>query len=355
MDDASLVIKPVEMPRPSTVKPWLVGGAAALAILLTAVFVMDRTGLFEPETNAPGAQRIAAALALVGAVLSAAVTLVGTVVKFAIDDRTARQAAIESDRNYRLAIEEGRRNRIELVIRAVDLLSENNANATKTQIGGAVLALVNLGEHAMAVSLLGQLWPADLATRQLAEMVVDEVFRTGSEDAQKHAAAVLYENAAKLADRETYYWPIPNLGWRADLPEDTRLTLAVAAIRWMMSDLQSDRHTFPLAAVILRKCLDDESRMVREFSGAVLRPFVRFYAEMNLTNELLPDLADAFTAAETEKRITDPPPYVVALSYASSVSRLLEAPAERGAVPPPATEAPLPSKPETQPAPAEPA
>ena len=90
-------------------------------------------GLFDIPKDDPGAKTLAAALALVGSVLSAAMTLVGTVVKYSIDDRNARLAATDASRNYALALEAEKRNRIEVAIRAVNLLSENNKDTTHNQ------------------------------------------------------------------------------------------------------------------------------------------------------------------------------------------------------------------------------
>src|SRR5690606_5158659 len=104
------------------------------------------------------AKTLAAALGLMGSVLSAAVALVGIVIKYSVDERSARMAAAEAARNHVLALDAAKRNRIEAAIRAVDLLSENNQNATNHQMGGAVLALSSLGEHDLAVALLDDLW-----------------------------------------------------------------------------------------------------------------------------------------------------------------------------------------------------
>jgi hypothetical protein len=348
MPEHSAPAEPPDPPEPNNAKAWGIGAAVALAILAISLLAMDKAGLFKPATDAPGAQRIAAALALVGAVLTAVVALVGTVVKFAIDDRTARQAAVDALRTHTLAAEEGRRNRIDVIIRAVDLLSENNKDATQSQIGGAVLALVNLGEYDMAVALVGQLWPAELTTRNLAERVLTEAFRNGSPETQEHAATVVYENAGKLSDPETYYWPFRNLGWRVDLSNDARLSLAVAAARWMIAELQRDKTTVSSAAVVLTKCLADPDDVVREFAGAVLRPFVRYYSARNFQFDLLLDVEKAILAAEREGRITNPPRAMIALKYAESVARLLEPLPASGPPEDALAGAPLPTTPDTR-------
>jgi hypothetical protein len=72
--------------EPSPWTPWVAGFLAAIAILGIALGMMKLAGLLDIPTNDTGAKTLAAALALVGTVFSAAVTLVGTVVKYSIDD-----------------------------------------------------------------------------------------------------------------------------------------------------------------------------------------------------------------------------------------------------------------------------
>src|SRR5688572_26003013 len=105
-------------PEPAAAKAWIIPSLIALAILVTAVSLMKWAGLLDLPADAPGGQRIAAALALIGSLLTAVVTLIGTGLKYSIDDRTARLAKLEADRNHSLAIEADRRSRIDTVIRA---------------------------------------------------------------------------------------------------------------------------------------------------------------------------------------------------------------------------------------------
>jgi hypothetical protein len=65
--------------EPSSWKPWVAGSLAAIALLGIALGMMKLAGLLDIPTNDTGAKTLAAALALVGTVFSAAVTLVGNV------------------------------------------------------------------------------------------------------------------------------------------------------------------------------------------------------------------------------------------------------------------------------------
>ena len=266
--------------EPNPWKPWLIASVAALAILGIAVGLMMSVGLFDIPKDDPGAKTLAAALALVGSVLSAAVTLVGTVVKYSIDDRNARLAAVEASRNYALALEAEKRNRIEAAIRAIDLLSENNADTTNNQIGGAMLALVSLGELDLAVALLSQLWPSGLASPHIAEVVLKEALKTGSEDTQDLARTVLYQNADRIQQAGFHIWPIFGPGWKTELPGNARIALVYAAAEWMKSGLKKNKETLPGgAATVLYQALNDPDMAVTDIAASSLKPLIQPFPE----------------------------------------------------------------------------
>jgi hypothetical protein len=214
------------------------------------------------------------ALALVGTVFSAAVTLVGTVLKYSIDDRNARLAFVEAGRNYALASDAEKRNRIDTAIRAVGLLGENNKNATEPKIGGALLALVSLGEHDLAVALLSQLWPPKLVSLAVAEVVMTRALASGYEDTQIAASTVLLQNADEIQQPGFHIWPIPVLNWRFDLPQNRRVGLVQAAAKWLKSELAKNSNLLPQASVVLYQALVDPDHGVKDIAAASLRPLI---------------------------------------------------------------------------------
>ena len=217
MSESPISIESFRAAAPNPWKPWLIASGAAVTILVVAVILMFLLGLFDAATDENGAKRLAASLALVGAVLSAVVTLIGIVVKYSIDDRNAQ-----------LAVEAERRNHIDVAIRAVDLLCENNQGTTIHQIGGSLLALISLGELELAVSLLATLWPERLVSRHVADVLLRKAILAGSDDVKNDAAVVLSNNTEQIQVQDDMYWPIPNVGWSTDLPVDCRRSLVVS-------------------------------------------------------------------------------------------------------------------------------
>ncbi|MCH8800306.1 MAG: hypothetical protein IH963_05300 [Chloroflexi bacterium] len=245
------------MPNPW--KPWLIAIVAAAAVLGFAFIFMREYGLFDAAKKDTSAGILAASIVVVGAILSAVVALIGIIFKYSIDDR-----------NYLISVEAENRNRIEVAIRAVDLLCENNKDATPHQVGGALLALVSLGELELAVSLLGTLWPARLVSPHVADVVLQRVLKDGSENVTIIGAVVLSQNMSKIDQGNASIWPIPDLGWREDLTPECRVGLAITASEWLISALGHDRSRLPEAAAVLNQALTDP--LVSRIAAACLNP-----------------------------------------------------------------------------------
>lgn len=282
MNESSIKPEDFAATDPNPWRPWLVASIAALAILGVSIGLMAWLGLFRTPLDDTGARSLRPALGLVGAVLSAVVALVGTIIKYSIDDRNARQASLEASRNYSLALQAEQRNRIEAAIRAVGLLSENNQDATMTQMGGALLALVSLGEFGLAVSLLGQLWPDDKTTTPIASIVLTAALRSESEETHDAAAVVLLQNAARIEQTGYNIWPIENLGWRTNLNDNCRLGLVLAAASWLKS--VAEERLSPQAAVVLFKALDDPNSRVTDIAASCLRSVVKAFPKVLWTD-----------------------------------------------------------------------
>lgn len=225
------------------------GVGLALAALLTgfSLWFMDSKGLFDLDGSDNELKVLAAALGIVGTIITAGVTLIGTVVGFSIEHRTVALAEAEADRTAMLEADAARRNRIEIAIKAVEQLSDGPSaaagdaaapsNAPTRRGSGALLTVSALGEHALAVALLAEMWPRGLDA-SVAEQVLRGVFEGPDDevdpDAQISAAALMSANAHALQESaSTNHWPLRREGWPGRLPEHARLGLALAAANWI--------------------------------------------------------------------------------------------------------------------------
>ena len=315
MSQSPISIESFRAATPNPWKPWLIASVAALAILGIALGLMLLFGLFHAAKDDTGAKTLAASLGVVGAVLSAVVTLIGIVVKYSIDERNAQLAVVESGRNFWLAVEAEKRNRIDAAIRAVGLLGENNQNTTEHQIGGALLALVSLGELELAVSLLANLWPANLASIYVAGFIMQTALKEGSDAIKNTAAVVLTQNVERIAQDGFNMWPIPPLEWRMDLPDNCRIGLVIAACEWLIVELENDPDYLPDVAMVLHGALADTT--VADYAAACLRPLLVFppdyaigtgthvlsVAEIMESLEASPDEPETYEAAAYQERV----------------------------------------------------
>jgi len=313
-----------EFETPSPWKPWAIATLAAIIILAIALGLMKALGLFTIPSDEAGAKTIAAALALMGSLLATVVTLVGIVVKYSIDDRNARLAAIEAHRAHELGIEAEQRNRIETAISAVNLLGENNKDSTPHQISGAILALVNLGELELAVSLLAELWPPGLVSPYVARYVLLNAFKSQHDSIAIEASAVLTTNAENIDQNKFHIWPIENLGWNVDLPLNARIGLACSAVTWMTVTLSRGRDFLPTAFIVLYKALYDPDIMVKDIAAAALRPLTKvFQSENGLYTE-----QGVLTIANTIKRLAELPAEPISNYAQEAAQKISEAIAE---------------------------
>lgn len=323
MVESSIEKESFEAEEPSPWKPWLIASIAAFAILGIALLLMHFLGLFKITGDETGTKTLAAALALVGSVLASVLTLVGTVVKYSIDDRNSRLASIEASRNHSLALEAEKRNRIEAAIRAVDLLCENNKDTTENQIGGAILALVSLGELDLAVTLLAQLWPNSLKSPHVAGVVLEEVLKSGSESAQISAAALLAQNGEHIGHAGFHIWPFPDMRWRTDLPGNCRISLVRAAGRWLMTEIAEHKEHLPHSSVVLYQALSDPDDLIRDIAQGILWPLVPVFPEPawvyygNNIRVSIEDIAGRFEQFPFERLTQD------AIDFESEIQELL--------------------------------
>jgi len=259
-------------PARSAWQPWLFACLATLGVLVVSILLMGQLGLLNVPQGGDGTKTIAASLGLVGTVVAAAVTLVGTLLKYSSDERSAANSEIQASRNFQLAKEEAFQSRIDIALRAADLLGENNMNASEAQIAGAVLALVKLGELDLSVALLGELWPKDLVSMHVASQTLQAAFAQGSKHTKQDAACVLWQNASLIAEGDLHIWPFDNLKWPLDFEYKTRLALLLAAIEWFKFDLER-RHFGSDAVIVLFRALEDPSSNLADMAACALRPY----------------------------------------------------------------------------------
>lgn len=208
----------------------LVISVVLLLLFGASVALVWQLGLFDENTRASNAQVIAAALALVGVLVTASLTFAGVLLKHSIDRRTVQQAA-----------ETEGRLRLETSISAVQLLTEEGKPATQTRQAGALFVLVNLNQLDFAYALLGQMWANRDISPGAAVWVVNRLLLSGDPSLQHQAATIVDRNAETLAGATD--WEFPNcveLNWTNNLPSPARETLLSAFVKMMLAKSRVD-------------------------------------------------------------------------------------------------------------------
>lgn len=177
-------------------------------------------------------QRLAAILAFVGALVTAAVSGIGLLLRRHSEERLAREHA---DEKARL--------RLDAAMRAGELFTTSSGvPADPATIASSLLALSELGRADLAVALLVDLWDdADRAiispTRnkvsdETAILVLDAALKDTRPSAQLVAAGLLCRNAHRLDMCQALHWPASvDDGWNPAFGVQTKVLIVEALVQ----------------------------------------------------------------------------------------------------------------------------
>lgn len=150
--------------------------------------------------------------------------------------QTQRHAQIEAERaDLARQLEQGRQ-RAETLMNAVKLVGEDGTTqACKLKRGGALFALAKLDELDFSLTLLENMWPAELVDIYTAVLLVNQGLRSTSIETQDCAASILRDNTLRLlSDDGGYHWPSAadwDRPWNVEWDVITRESLLRAAIK----------------------------------------------------------------------------------------------------------------------------
>jgi hypothetical protein len=190
---------------------WLaaiVVGASVLLVLLV--------GPLHVATSGTG--HVAAVLAFVGVLVTAAASIIGLTV--------TRQSSRAAENRLRL----------DAAMRAGESFSSKTAEpVSSASVASSLLALTKLENVDLAVALLVDFWlpgSEDMISDEAAILVVDAALRSGRPNAQLVAAEVLCRNSTHLDPCQSTHWPSYIDGcWNPRFGPKTRLLLIDALTR----------------------------------------------------------------------------------------------------------------------------
>lgn len=177
---------------------------AAAALVIFVTWISYTIALAQPDSK--GVPLLAAAVAFIGTSLATAATVIGFLFKRSFDERTLalmeqERLRKESDQNRLIA---------ETAISAVKLITAEDAGgpASAVQVSAALTVLAKIGEIALAIGMLRELWPGGAVTDTFAVTLCDQALRSGVSDLQTDAAFLLRKNWTRLgAETGELLWP----------------------------------------------------------------------------------------------------------------------------------------------------
>jgi hypothetical protein len=204
--------------------------------------LLGQLEVFDASTPKSNARIVAAAIGLVGVLVTASLTFIGVVLRHSIDLRTAQQAD-----------ETEKRLRLETSIRAVELVSPQEGTATQTRRAGALFVLVNQNELDFAYALLSEMWIDEQISPSAATWVVNRLLLSGDPLLQEGAAVELDLNSHTLASSESFYFPDSMLlSWSNDLPTPARESILSAFVRMILSKPRDEWATEDLNTCVVQ-------------------------------------------------------------------------------------------------------
>jgi hypothetical protein len=270
--------------RPSLALALTLGSIVVLFVAL--LVVMGRLGFFTFTGNDPSSKVVAASLALVGAFVGAAVSIVGTVVKYSIDQQTAAQQQIEKGRAEALQRDAEKRLGLEAAVRALQLFSTSAGSPTPDiQREGALFMLANLDQHELTLQLVDELLSKGDVSMGAASSVINRALRHGSEDEKIRAITVLYDHAGGMASPLGIFIPECIEKCDADFSPYVREWVVVSLGEIMLGlpvQEWTSRYVFKAFSVIAAlgiAWIEEPLPELKLNAGAILRPILSAFPQ----------------------------------------------------------------------------
>jgi hypothetical protein len=176
-----------------------------------------------------GTDHLAAVLAFVGVLVTAAASIIGLTLTRQANRRLSQESREASSRL-----------RLDAAMRAGESFSSPSPKSVApATIASSLLALTKLDNADLAVALLVDFWSPGVESRVSAEtaiLVVDSALRSGKRNAQPVAAELLCRNAKHLDPCQSLHWPSYIDGcWDPTFGPKTKLLLVDALILMTLS------------------------------------------------------------------------------------------------------------------------
>jgi hypothetical protein len=223
--------------------------------------------------------QLPAVLTFIGVLVTSAVTVIGFSVQ--------RQAQKRLAKEY---IQTEKRLELDAAMKAGQLITPTDAGSTDlanpAALASGLLALANLNQAELAVSLLVELWSdkvdndgetykndSNRVANEIAILVINRALCSDSPSAQLVAAELLCRNAEKLTGTQSLHWPaVLDGGWRPDFGNRTKLLLVEGLVNMTICPKKpADEAALRAIAVRLYGISQDPETRVKACTGKLIK------------------------------------------------------------------------------------
>jgi hypothetical protein len=252
---------------------------AALVVLGAFWGVLWVGGLLTFDGSDPSSKVVAAALGLVGAFFAAVVTLIGLLLKHAIDRRSERREEAENARIDRQEQDTSDRLRLEAATKAIQLLgTQQGALAPAAQRSGAMFMLAGLGQHDFTMALLSDMLPRGEVDPGTAARLINMALTSADAAAQEEAMDVLTDNIGRMVTTAGFEFPKCLLDAAPGLSGYVRAWAPIALGSLLIArerrEWQSDRlapFANSIVAALMMLYVDESDDLLRNETAVVVR------------------------------------------------------------------------------------
>jgi hypothetical protein len=222
----------------ASVDSFLKRGLVGIAIFLAAAgalvsFLSYRAGTLAAEGRA---SVIVAAIGFLGILFTAAVTLMGLLLKDSVDHRAA---LLQREAELRL--------KAETSLKAIEMMTAKGLTTALAaeRREGAIIALSSLGYFSLILLLCKRYWKDDGLSPDLVMAVVDECLKSNDYNLQTRAVDLIQDNPERLPlnDREFAFPSSLLFAWRKNIPYDVKINLLDTLMKAMLSKPFAYWHT----------------------------------------------------------------------------------------------------------------
>lgn len=203
-----------------------------LFVVLAVVMVILMISMLSRSASIQGAKdpvpffvSIVAAMGVLG---TAMVTLCGLLLKDSIDNRTI---LLHREAETRLKMESS--------LKAIELMTplDRDPSLNKERRQGAIIALINIGQLPLALSLLEEYMVQGYVSLRFSMRILDQAFQSNDHSLKEIAANLIHENADKLSpESDDFYFPDGfKLKWNMTVELDQRRWILEALVKCMLS------------------------------------------------------------------------------------------------------------------------